>query len=206
LDATPRGEGSTWFDAIAHASQNIARLADGAMTTFQASTPWSLEPAFDYLRSERFEDALKVLNELPKESRKDPDAELLRAAILTNSGRVAEAEIICSAVLARDGLNAGAHYVAALCHEHSGNTNSAKEFDEIAIYLDPHFAMPHLHLGLLAKKSGDPDSAKRELGRAIGLLATEDAARILLFGGGFSRDALMQLCRGELRSLGSNYA
>jgi chemotaxis protein methyltransferase CheR len=62
--------------------------------------------------------------------------------------------------------------------------------------------MPHLHLGLLAKRSGDPSAARRELGQALLLLSREDAARLVLFGGGFSRDALTLLCRAELSSLG----
>jgi chemotaxis protein methyltransferase CheR len=62
--------------------------------------------------------------------------------------------------------------------------------------------MPHLHLGILAKRSGDTVSAQRELGKALVLLAGEDASRILLFGGGFSRDTLLQLCRTQLSATG----
>jgi chemotaxis protein methyltransferase CheR len=62
--------------------------------------------------------------------------------------------------------------------------------------------MPHVHLGLLAKRAGDMEAARRELGQAEVLLAREDAARLLLFGGGFSREALRQLCRAELRAGG----
>jgi chemotaxis protein methyltransferase CheR len=87
----------------------------------------------------------------------------------------------------------------ALCSEHAGDANGAIEHGQSAIYLDPGFAMPHLHLGILAKRSGDNDTAERELGQALTLLAGEDASRILLFGGGFSRDALLQLCRTQLR-------
>ena len=39
-------------------------------------------------------------------------------------------------------------------------------------------------------------------GLASILLAREDASRLLLFGGGFSRDTLLQLCRTELRAAG----
>jgi chemotaxis protein methyltransferase CheR len=57
-------------------------------------------------------------------------------------------------------------------------------------------------LGILAKRTGVDTSAQRELGQALVLLANEDASRILLFGGGFSRDALLQLCRTQLRAAG----
>jgi chemotaxis protein methyltransferase CheR len=54
----------------------------------------------------------------------------------------------------------------------------------------------------MAKRSGDGATAQRELGQALILLAREDASRLLLFGGGFSRDTLLQLCRTELRAAG----
>ena len=47
--------------------------------------------------------------------------------------------------------------------------------------------------------AGDMRAAQRELEQALVLLAREDASRILLFGGGFAREALTRLCRAELR-------
>jgi chemotaxis protein methyltransferase CheR len=41
---------------------------------------------------------------------------------------------------------------------------------------------------------GDLPGARREFQNAAMLLAREDAARILLFGGGFSRSTLINLC------------
>jgi chemotaxis protein methyltransferase CheR len=62
--------------------------------------------------------------------------------------------------------------------------------------------MPRLHLGLLARRTGDRDEARRELGQAVALLQGEDAARLLMFGGGFSREALVALANGELTAVG----
>jgi chemotaxis protein methyltransferase CheR len=105
-------------------------------------------------------------------------------------------------LLTVDELNAGAHYLMALCQEHAGDRAAAEEHDRAAVYLDPFFAMPHLHLGLLAKRSNDTEAAQRELSHALTLLAREDASRILLFGGGFTREALTAFCRAELRAVG----
>ena len=58
--------------------------------------------------------------------------------------------------------------------------------------------MPRLHLGLLARRRGDPEAGRRELGAALGLLKREDPSRLLLFAGGFSREALVMICRAEL--------
>jgi chemotaxis protein methyltransferase CheR len=99
-------------------------------------------------------------------------------------------------------LNAGAHYVMALCSEHEGDWRAAGGHDEIAAYLDPSFAMPHLHMGLLARRAEDFVAARRELHQATLLLEREEVSRILLFGGGFSRKALIELCQRELNACG----
>ncbi len=136
----------------------------------------------------------------------DPDAQLLRAVLLTSCGQLEEAERVCAHLLRLDELNAGAHYLAALCREHAGDRVGAREHDEAAAYIDPGFAMPRLHMGLLAKRAGDLESARRELGQAEILLQREDPSRILLFGGGFRREGLIQLCRAELRACGGSEA
>jgi chemotaxis protein methyltransferase CheR len=43
---------------------------------------------------------------------------------------------------------------------------------------------------------------RRELQQAMVLLQREDASRLLLFGGGFDRSALLGLCSTELRAIG----
>jgi chemotaxis protein methyltransferase CheR len=63
--------------------------------------------------------------------------------------------------------------------------------------------MPRLHLGLIAGRSGDRDTASRELQRALTLLKREDPSRLLLFGGGFHREALVTLCESALRENGA---
>lgn len=209
---------ASWVDAIRRASERIASLTDGQRQSpnlheEQAVTPardvpkpavrdWDLALVMEAVRQERFADALELIGSLPPESHDDADALLLRAVLLTNNGRLDESEQTCGRLLALDELNAGAHYVMALCREHAGDTAGAIGHGQTAIYLDAGFAMPHLHLGIMAKRSGDTATAQRELGAALSLLAREDASRLLLFAGGFSRDALLQLCRTELRAAG----
>jgi len=62
--------------------------------------------------------------------------------------------------------------------------------------------MPHLHWGLIARRMGDRSTALRELTQAVLLLQRENASRLLLFGGGFSREGLISLCQSELNRLG----
>jgi len=209
---------ASWVDVIQRASERIATLADGRSGSPSQDAPlttpagqaaataapraWDLGLVLEALRQERFSDALEIVCSLPPDSHEDPDALLLRAVLLTNNGRLDESEEVCSRLLAVDELNAGAHYLMALCREHAGDSTGAIEHGQTAIYLDAGFAMPHLHLGIMAKRSGDAATAQRELGQALILLGREDASRLLLFGGGFSRDTLLQLCRTELRAAG----
>ncbi|MFZ2060161.1 MAG: hypothetical protein WAU82_04050 [Candidatus Binatus sp.] len=107
-------------------------------------------------------------------------------------------------MLALDDLNAAAHYLTALCHEHGGRRAAALDSYRVGVYLDPAFAMPHLRLGLMFKREGDLPGARRELQNASMLFAQEDPARVLLFGGGFSRKTLIDLCGSELRLCGES--
>jgi chemotaxis protein methyltransferase CheR len=131
----------------------------------------------------------------------DGDTLLLNAVNASHDGRLDEAEALCRSLLAADDMSAGAHYVLALCHEGRGQAADAFEHDRIAAYLDPGFAMPRLHMGLSLRRAGQRAAAKNELEAAATLLQLEDPARVLLFGGGFQREALIALCRAELDAL-----
>jgi chemotaxis protein methyltransferase CheR len=54
----------------------------------------------------------------------------------------------------------------------------------------------------LAKRASEWITARRELQCAATLLLREDASRILLFGGGFTREALVAFSRAEFVSSG----
>ncbi len=202
---------TTWIDTVQNASDRIRALAAAPKPDASKSAEKSererarkanLAPALDLLREERFADALASIDAESDDLAQDGDALLLRAVLLTHRGEIERAERSCARLLDLDDANAGAHYVLALCRENAGDARKAVDHDQIAAYLDPTFAMPRLHLGLLARRSGDRATAQRELDRAIVLLEREEASRLLLFGGGFEREGLMALCRGELRKLG----
>jgi chemotaxis protein methyltransferase CheR len=197
-------DSNTWADLIHKASERIRALAPNALLPAQETLGCkdSLALALDLLQSEHYAQALALVQALPAESRRDPDTRLLHAVLMTHSLQLPEAEELCQQLLADDELNAGAHYLLALCRERAGDHRGASEHDQYAIYLDPAFAMPRLHLGLVARRNHDTALARRELAQAHILLQREDASRLLLFGGGFGRDTLLALCRAELRSCG----
>ena len=201
-----------WLDTIQNASDRIQALterptAESVLRGRSASggaakTSVQLPVVLELLKNERFSDALDLLARLPAESAQDADVLLLRAALLTHSGQLSTAENVSLQLLERDELNTGAHYLLALCRESAGDLQGALDHDRSAIYLDSGFAMPRLHLGLMAKRAGDWEGARNELRQALLLLKREDASRLLLFGGGFGREALIALCDAELKSAG----
>lgn len=132
----------------------------------------------------------------------DPEREISRAVILADSGDHTAAEEILLRVLGHDDLQPAVHYLLAVCRAEAGDLEAAIRHDEAAIFLEPGFAMPHVHLALLARRVGRLELARRELENAISAIAAEDEARLLRFGGGFDRAALLAVCRRELDGRG----
>ena len=153
------------------------------------------------IKEERFSDALDTLS-AGSGGMLDAEIELLTAVILSHQGKIFEAERICERALDAYGADAGVHYLFGLCREHEDDPTGAARHYRAAIRIDGSFAMPHLRLGRLLKRAGDLTTAWTELRRAADLFARERALRILLFGGGFQRAALVEVCYAELRASG----
>lgn len=204
-NSAPTAASDSWIDVIREASDRVALLAADSAVQHEkraAAPPPNLVGVLDLLRREHFADALDLLRSLSPGGVQNPDTLLLEATLLVNCRLLPAAEEACRQLLAIDELNAGAHYVLALCRERTGDFAGASEHDRVAAYLDPAFAMPRLHLGLLARRAGERDRSRRELALAAMLLKREDASRLLLFGGGFNRDSLLTLCQSALRDCG----
>jgi chemotaxis protein methyltransferase CheR len=192
------------MDAIAQASARVRSLVGpGAGSAPSSRPPAASSPpapaptvalALELLRQERFTDALDLIAALRPEAEARADLLMLRAVLLMHCGQFAMAERTCQRLLEIDEFNAAAHYVLALCREGTGDHAGAVRHDQIAVYLDPTFAMAHLHMGVLARRAHDTVTAQREFKEAVTLLQREDATRLLLFGGGFSREALVRMC------------
>lgn len=195
-----------WVDVIRQASERVAALIPLPNVTDAAGPlpPPNCDVArcLELLHAERYTEALAYVQRFPTDGDKGPDLLLLEAVLLAHSGQLACAEDACRRLLLIDELNAGAHYALALCRDGSGDRSGAAEHDRVAAYLDPAFAMPRLHLGLLERREGERDAARRDLGQALILLRREDPSRLLLFGGGFKREALIALCELSLLDCG----
>lgn len=194
-----------WVDAIAGSTDRVHSLAASAVYSETQAPPserWDPLRGAELIHEERFSEARRWLEETSRGRRHDPDAMLLRAVLLAHDGDLAGAEGLCAELLELGESNPGAHYVKALCRESAGDLRSAMDADRFALHADPTFAMPRLHLGFLSRRAGDLVSARREFAEALSLFEREESIRLLLFGGGFSRAALIGLCRAELAACG----
>lgn len=216
VPAPPMSE--DWIQSIHRASERVQALSanagsmDGAAPaptgretlSPRANAPRApdMTPVFAMIHSDRFADALAFLAALPQEASNDPDVLLVQAMLLAHSGKTNEAEAVCARLLNIDEMSASAHHVLALCRESAADIPKAMEHDRIAAYLDPTFAMPHLHMGLMGRRTGNRDVARRELSHALQLLKHEDGARLMLFGGGFNRQSMIELCASALKDCG----
>lgn len=180
-----------WFDNI----QRSATRIQGLLQQSPAKSP-----------SITMRSAAQQAEEREVQPTADPEELTLLAVAQLNEGNARAAEKSCAAVLEISNMDAGAHYLMALCREQRGDISGAIQHDEIASYLDPTFSMPPLHKGMLACRSGDLEDGRRSLKKSLELLPTEDSARILLLGGGFHRQSLIQLCKRELAKCGRSQA
>jgi chemotaxis protein methyltransferase CheR len=191
-DKASQGKGAA--PALGHAPA-LALAAEAGLAS-RAAAALALGQSHELARLGDLSGALEAL---PLAGLGDPDALLLQAVLLANLGRPAQAMDACAELLRRGAQGPAAHYVAALCREHEHDLDGAAEEDRQAIQLDAGFAMPWLHLGLMAQHSGSLSQARSCFDKALALLPQEEASRVLLFSGGLGRDGLAQVCRGGLR-------
>lgn len=157
--------------------------------------------ALELLRSERFRAALETIGQidLPTtavRSAWDREVVLTRAVLLTHTGDATTAAADAHRLLVLDpDSTAEAHAVLATCREAEGVLSPALSHWRAAVATDPAFGIAHLRAGMLLRQTGRSWEAEDAYRRAATALPGETDRRILLFGGGFGRDALLSLCR-----------
>ena len=210
---------TTWVKLIGDAAQRVQQLVDegdkpDGLDQPEEKAPFNVDSkdappegerfsrALRLFHEERFNEALAMLRHSTSDLEETLQSKLLRASILCQRGDVAKAKTVCLEILGADPKNSGAHHVLALCRKHEGDAAGAISHDYDAVLADPNFAIAHLHLGILLRRAGNWGAASSALSRALNILPRETDERILLFGEGFRREALMFLCRAEIHNLG----
>jgi chemotaxis protein methyltransferase CheR len=204
-----------WAQTIGQSAERVRALSSAprAPSTAKGEAGQPLQgPSDDLLalfEKERFLEALDLLEQDMAAEANGPDQaegmpwpHVLRALLLMHVGRVEEAEALCRRQLTSHPFHADLHHTLALCLEAEGRLADAMESDRTASFVDPTFAMPCVHLGLMARRLGDATTCRRTCAMALRLLARESSERIRLFAGGFSREAVRALCQGELNAAG----
>jgi chemotaxis protein methyltransferase CheR len=198
----PFSDGAGWVADIGRSAERVRAISEARSreSTVPPSAGRALDAPLDFLHREQYARALELVRS-GSEQENDPERLLLESVLLAHAGKLPEAEHACRRLLALDELNGPAHYVLALCHAGGEKTELAIHHHQVAAYLSPDFSMPRLQLGLILRRAGQLEAARRELLEARSLLEREDGSRLLLFGGGFNRAALLALCTAELERL-----
>jgi len=197
---------NSWIETVQRAADRIKTLTETVPSAEAAKAPTAravgvdLSVAIELLKNEPLRRGARPSRAPASTTARDPGVILLRAVLLTHAG-----EIDSRARSARSSWSSMSSTPAPITSSRSaqrapGQLQNAVEEDQIAVYLDPGFAMPHLHLGLMARRSGDLETAQRELSRAALLLGWRHLALVALRSG-FGRDSLVALCKAELGRL-----
>ncbi|WP_285599434.1 CheR family methyltransferase [Kineosporia sp. NBRC 101731] len=192
LAESPNGQGLSPVEAIAGPRPGRSRPAEPDRESF--------DQVLDLMRAERFGAALGAIEVVdvptsPPATPWETEVVLVRAILLSHAGDLTAATRDAHRLLGRGLVSADAHAVLANCREADADTRGAVLHWRAAADADPRFALAHLHLGRLSRATGDRSGAGRAYDRAIDLLPSETDRRMLLFGGGFDRQALLSLCR-----------
>jgi chemotaxis protein methyltransferase CheR len=209
--SAPPPSSFAWADEIQRSSERITELWQARGTSPRKSpppeappdTPSPLSRALLLIEAERFDDALITI--AAAGGRGTPEVELFRAVIYSGQGRQRDAERTCARLLAAGQCEPFAHYLLGLFRENERELLRAAWHYREATRLDSRFSLPRLRLGLVLRRSGDEAGALTELALALDLLEREGHDRIVLFGGGFRREVLVELCRAQIEALRAGF-
>jgi chemotaxis protein methyltransferase CheR len=129
------------------------------------------------------------------------DAPLAAIRTLADRGAWDEAAACCEDALARDRLNATAHFYQGLVFEQTGRHVAAEQALRRAIYLDRGFTLAHYYLGLLLQKLGQDPAAIRSFRNVLQLLTCAAPEHRFAEGDGITAVELNKLTRMHLEVL-----
>jgi tetratricopeptide (TPR) repeat protein len=135
-------------------------------------SPVSYLAFYNLAALERMRDVDTAIALLERLSQLNPDyipADILRAELLLESGRVADASEAISEVLSREPMNYRAHHIRGLCFVERGLTEAARVELEFVVEADPDNAGALAALGYTWLLVGDIGEAEKYYARALEL-------------------------------------
>lgn len=192
----PAPDDSGWFEGISAATERLRALESGRAA---AAVPRvNRRRIAEFLSADRTADAARLLDDALAQQPEDGELRLLRLAVAAARG-----DPTIDAAAHREQVerhpSGEAWLLAGLCEESQGAFDRAEDCYRAAIALDPEAAMPYLYRGILARRRGDRELAVRSIRYARLRLVGEDPVRLMLFGGGFQLQTLLDLADDELR-------
>jgi chemotaxis protein methyltransferase CheR len=207
--AAAREPGTAWIGAIGASAQRVASLADAAGEPAggggDAAAPRALPlrvlgigpELAELMRQERYAEAAAAIAALPSALREEPDSAMLLAVAHLHLGGAARAEAACLARLSSSPRDPRSHHLLGLCREQAGDLSSAAEHYRAACDGDDRFALAHLRLGMLLRRDRRHQQADAAFARALARIDGDDEMNLVLFGGGFTRAMIANLCRRQ---------
>ena len=199
-----------WHEPIQRSQRHVQELAARVVPSASPAAAAGPEPVvraealddvLELMQKERFEEALARVEAGLIDVRSERG--LLRAVILTNLGRAVDAKRALDTRLQRLPNCPFSHYLLGVCRESLLQFEEARQSYARAVELDPEFAMANLRGGMLARRAGQLEEARRALAGALEHFPRQGTRTLLFYGGGFTREMLASLCRAELAAVGA---
>jgi Flp pilus assembly protein TadD len=122
--------------------------------------------AVSLLKEGKFQEALKLFNQLIEQSPKDPDLWSYKGTALLNLKKNSEALSAFNLAVKLDPDYSYRYASRAFAKDASGDLEGAISDYKQAIVLDPEDAIAHNNLGLLLEKQGNQSAAKKHFSNA----------------------------------------
>jgi chemotaxis protein methyltransferase CheR len=163
-----------------------------------------LESIVALAREKSYDRALDALDAHLSAGSADLQALAIKAAVLINLSRVAEAREVCEQILAADQWHMEATLLKGMAARLEGRPTVARENFKRAVYIDPQCWMAHFQLAEQCRLAGENALAVREYATAERLLRLRGVRShgLTYFPFSYSTEQIVNLCAHYMQALG----
>jgi chemotaxis protein methyltransferase CheR len=163
-----------------------------------------LESIVALAREKSYARALDALDAHLSAGSADLQALAIKAAVLINLSRVAEAREVCEQILAADQWHMEATLLKGMAARLEGRPTVARENFKRAVYIDPQCWMAHFQLAEQCRLAGENALAVREYATAERLLRLRGVRShgLTYFPFSYSTEQIVNLCAHYMQALG----